>query len=389
MVPVTPTIWLASAGFVATAISFGPARMGFGLFLPTFREAFDLSTTQAGFIASLGFLAFLAALPMTAWLGTRVGQRVPVVLGAGSAALGFALVAGAQGSTGLAAGIALAGASAGFCWAPFNDAAERVVSPAARPSALSAIATGTTVGVGATGALYLGVTVGAFDWRLVWGMFAALGLAGAIVAMRGVPGGRVAERARTTDTRGFLRRDVAPLYGAALCFGISNAVYLAFAADHVVASGGLDGLPDEGAAAMIFLSYGICGLAGLTTGRLEAWIGLVALLGVIFAAFTGSLVLLALWPGGWGAVLASAGLHGAAVMMISAILSFWSLRLFPGRGSLGFTAALIGVAVGSVAGPAVMGVLADATSLRGALLATAAAPLLATIGFATRVSRRL
>ncbi|MCC5962663.1 MAG: MFS transporter [Rhodobacteraceae bacterium] len=389
MAPLTPTIWLASAGFVATAISFGPARMGFGLFLPTFREAFDLSTTQAGFIASLGFLAFLAALPVTAWLGTRIGQRMPVVLGAVSATLGFALVAGAQGSTGLAAGVALAGASAGFCWAPFNDAAERVVSPAVRPNALSAIATGTTVGVATTAALYLGVTVGAFEWRGVWGLFAALGLAGAILAARGVPSGRVTERARTTDTRGFLRREVAPLYGAALCFGISNAVYLAFAADHVVASGGLDRLPDEGAAAMIFLGYGICGLAGLTTGRLEAWVGLVALLGMIFAAFTGSLVLVALWPGGWGAVVVSAGLHGAAVMMISAILSFWSLRLFPGRGSLGFTAALVGVAVGSVAGPAVMGVLADATSLRGALLATAAAPLLAWIGFAIRVPGRL
>ena len=384
----TPTIWLALAGFVATAISFGPARMGFGLFLPTFREAFDLDTTQAGFIASLGFLAFLIALPLAAWLGRRVGQRVPVVLGAMSASVGFALVAVAQGSMGLTAGVTLAGASAGFCWAPFNDAAERVVSPGVRPGTLSAIATGTTVGVAVTGALYLGVTSGGIDWRFVWGMFAVLGLAGALLAARGVPGGRVAKSAQTTDTRSFLRREAAPLHGAALCFGISNAVYLAFAADHVVASGGLDGLPEGGAAAMIFLSYGLCGLAGLATGRLEAWIGLVALVGVIFAAFTGSLVLVALWPGGWGSVLVSAGLHGAAVMMISAILSFWSLRLFPGRGTLGFTAALIGVAVGSVLGPAVMGALADVTGLKTALLATAAVPLLAAILFAIRVPRR-
>lgn len=199
--------------------------------------------------------------------------------------------------------------------------------------------------------------------------------------MRGVPGGRVAECSQSTDTRGFMRRDVAPLYGAALCFGISNAVYLAFAADHVVASGGLDGLPDKAAAAMIFLSYGICGLAGLATGRFEAWIGLVALLGVVFAAFAGSLVLVAWGPGAWGAVLVSAGLHGAAVMMVSAILSFWSLRLFPGRGSLGFIAALIGVAIGSVVGPAAIGVLADMASLTAALLITASIPLTASLAF--------
>ena len=389
MAAMTPTIWLASAGFVATAISFGPARMGFGLFLPTLREAFDLDTKQAGFIASLGFLAFLIALPVTAWLGRQVGQRMPVVLGAVSASLGFAVVASAQNSAGLGVGITLAGASAGFCWAPFNDAAERVVSPAMRPSSLSTIATGTTIGVAATGALYLGVNFDAFDWRLIWGAFAAFGLAGAILAMRGVPGGRVAECSQTTDTRGFVRRDVAPLYGAALCFGISNAVYLAFAADHVVASGGLDGLPDKAAAAMIFLSYGICGLAGLATGRFEAWLGLVALLGIIFAAFASSLVLVALVPRAWGAVLVSAGLHGAAVMMVSAILSFWSLRLFPGRGSLGFIAALIGVAIGSAVGPAVLGVVAEATSVAAALLLTATIPLIASLGFAIWAIRYL
>ncbi|MFP4127057.1 MAG: hypothetical protein ACLFU0_10480, partial [Alphaproteobacteria bacterium] len=115
------TLRLAAAGFVATAIAFGPARMGFGLFLPAFREDFALSTTAAGLVASGGFLAFLLALPLTAWLAAQIGQRAPVVAGALSAAIGFALVASASGSAALAAGVALAGASAGCCWAPFND----------------------------------------------------------------------------------------------------------------------------------------------------------------------------------------------------------------------------------------------------------------------------
>jgi hypothetical protein len=57
----TPATRLTAAGFVATAVAFGPARMGFGLFLPGFREEFALSTSAAGMIASGGFLAFLAA----------------------------------------------------------------------------------------------------------------------------------------------------------------------------------------------------------------------------------------------------------------------------------------------------------------------------------------
>jgi predicted MFS family arabinose efflux permease len=382
----TPTLRLASAGFIATAIAFGPARMGFGLFLPAFREDFALSTTLAGFVASGGFLAFLLALPLTAWLAVRIGQRAPVVAGALSAAAGFALVAAAPGSAALAAGVALAGASAGFCWAPFNDAAERVVPPQARPGALSAVSTGTTTGVAAAGALALAVTFGALDWRMAWGVFAVAGLVAASAALVGVPAGR-GGTAGGGKGPPLVRRDALPLHGAALLFGATNAVYLSFAADRVVAAGGLPGLPEDGASAVIFLTYGGCGLLGLATGRIEARLGLPLLLAAIFVAFAASLALVAVTPGSWPGVVVSAGLHGAAVMTISAVLSFWSLRLFPGRGSLGFTAALIAAAIGSVLGPASAGALVDAVGAEAAFLALALPPTAVALAFAVRGSR--
>jgi predicted MFS family arabinose efflux permease len=381
-----PTLRLAAAGFVATAIAFGPARMGFGLFLPAFREDFALSTTLAGLVASGGFLAFLLALPLTAWLATRIGQRAPVVAGALSATAGFTLVAVASGSTALAAGIALAGASAGFCWAPFNDAAERVVPPVARAGALSAVSTGTTLGVAAAGALALGVTFGAFEWRTAWGVFAAAGVVAALAATVGVPGGRRGAGGGDAGRR-LVHREALPLYGAALLFGATNAVYLSFAADRVVAAGGLPGLPDDGASAVVFLAYGGCGLVGLATGRIEARVGLAALLAAIFTAFAASLALVALAPGSWPGVVVSAGLHGAAVMTISAVLSFWSLRLFPGRGSLGFTAALVAAATGSVLGPASAGPLVEAIGPRAAFATLALPPLAVALAFAARAAR--
>lgn len=379
---------LASAGFVATAVAFGPARMGFGLFLPTFREAFALSTTMAGLVASLAFSAFLIALPLTAWLGGRVGQRVPIVAGALSAMIGFWVVASASDVGELALGIALAGASAGLCWAPFNDAAERVVPEADRPGALSAVSTGTTVGVAGAGALFLAVTLGSLDWRVPWVVFGVMALVAALMALYGVPGGRTTPNPGTAGQPKLFRRNVISLYVVAMCFGASNSVYLSFAADHVVAGGGLPGITEQSAAAVIFLGYGLCGLVGLATGRLEAWLGLNVLIATIFSAFTASLALVAIFPGVWSAVVVSAALHGGAVMTISAVLAFWSLRLFPGRGSTGFTIALIGVALASVIGSATAGLLADATSLATALLATSAAPLIAAIIFIGRARSR-
>lgn len=366
---------LSLAGFMANAIAFGPARMGFGLFLPMFRGAFDLSTTQAGLIASGGFLAFLVALPLTAWLALRVGQRAPVLAGAWAAVAGFALIAQAADPATLAVGVALAGTSAGFCWAPFNDATERVVPSDRQPGTLSAVATGTTVGVAAAGALALAVSTDALGWRAVWGAFAMIAVVAALVASIGMPAGRGRlDPGGATGAglvRQVLRSRLVPLYVIALIFGATNGMYLSFAADRVVAAGALTGIAERAGASVVFLAYGVFGILGLATGMMEVRLGLARLIALIFSAFAGSLALIAVLPGSLSGVVTSAGLHGAAVMMISAVLSLWTLRLFPGRGSLGLTVALISVAAGSVLG----------TVLAGALI-TAVGPAVAFVMFA-------
>ena len=401
----TPATRLTTAGFVATAVAFGPARMGFGLFLPAFRNEFALSTGTAGMIASGGFLAFLLALLASGWLGRRHGERVPVIVGALAASIGFLAVAAAGEPMLLALGIALSGASAGLCWAPFNDAAERVLADTARAGALSVISTGTAFGVVAAAVLAFAVTQGALDWRAAWIGFAIGGLALAGLALVGLPSSRRgAEPAREAMAQIVLtalpsvpspplararltQRAAMPLYATAFCYGMANAVFLSFAADRVVAAGGLPGLPNEAASTVIFLGYGICGVLGLATGWIEARTGLAPLLCAIFAAAALSLVLIGLAPTSWGAVLAASGLHGVAVMMVSALFSFWSLRLFPGRGTLGFTATLLSVAAGSVIGPLVAGFLAASVGPEVMFLAAAMPPLATALWFGSKLGR--
>jgi len=406
----TPATRLTAAGFVATAVAFGPARMGFGLFLPSFREEFALSTSTAGLIASGGFLAFLLALLASAWIGRRYGERVSVVSGALAAAVGFAAVAAAGTPVLLALGIALAGTSAGLCWAPFNNAAERVVPDEMRATALSVVSTGTTVGVLAAAGLALAVIQGPLEWRGAWIGFALAALGLAAITRVGLPSSRPPKPARDPVVQilqvglpaqlsaeptpemvaagaTLTQRAAMPLYSTALCFGMTNAIFLSFAADRVVAAGGLAGLPDEAASAVIFLGYGIFGLLGLATGRVEARIGLAPLFCIIFTAGALSLVLIALAPTSWTAVIAASGLHGMAIMMVSAVFSFWSVRLFPGRSTLGFTAALLSVATGSVLGPVLAGLLAEAQGPQVMFLAAAIPALATALWFGSKLSR--
>ena len=61
-------------------------------------------------------------------------------------------------------------------------------------------------------------------------------------------------------------------------------------------------------------------------------------------------------------------------MMTSAVLAFWSERLFPALPSLGFTAALVASAAGSVLGPSVAGMAVDAYGPATMFLAAATLP---------------
>jgi len=384
--------------------------MGFGLFLPAFRDEFGLSTSTAGLVASGGFFAFLVALLASAGVGRRFGERASVTTGAVAASLGFGLVATAGTPGVLGSGVALAGVSAGLCWSPFNDAAERVVAEDARATVLSVVSTGTSFGVIAAASIAFAVSEDALNWRGAWLGFALGGVVLVAITRAGMPSSRgpwpnrdaftsIVELnlpsnppTETTPTLAaarvsLLQRAARPLYVSALVFGMTNAIFLSFAADRVVGAGGLPGLPHEAASVAIFLAYGFFGLVGLAAGRIEAKVGLTPLLLAIFAAATLSLILVGLAPTSWPAVVAASGLHGMAIMTVSAVFSFWSLRLFPGRGSLGFTAALLAMASGSVVGPAWAGLVAAAHGPTIMFLVAAAPSLAMALWFGGKVGR--
>ncbi|MCJ8519434.1 hypothetical protein ABID21_002344 [Pseudorhizobium tarimense] len=50
-----------------SAITFGPGRMAYGMFLPQLRDEFGLGAGTGGAIAGLGFAAFFLALLATAY----------------------------------------------------------------------------------------------------------------------------------------------------------------------------------------------------------------------------------------------------------------------------------------------------------------------------------
>lgn len=368
---------LSIAGFAATAVSYGPARMGFGLFVPEFKSAFAMSPAMVGIVSSLGFAGFFIGLLIAQFILDRKGPEAPILAGLAAATLGMGIIALASGVAVLAVGVLIAASSAGFAWTPFNDAVHRKVRDVDRPTALSEISTGTSVGITLAGAVALVMGVYGFHWRICWTMFTVTGALTLMInwiAMRQID--KSPDEGREKRWPDLLQPEAAPLFGTAFVFGVTSAVYISFAADRF-AGQGVQGVPDSWAPSLAFIFYGIFGLTGLVTGRVRDRVGLPVLLRLLLLAGAASLALVALFPGSWLGLVSSAGLQGIHVMMTSAVLAFWSERLFPAFPSLGFTTTLLATAGGSVIGPALAGLASGEFGLAVMFCGTAVIPLAA------------
>jgi len=348
---------LGLAGFFATAATFGPARNAYGLFLPEIRDEFGLSTQMLGLTASGLYVGYLAALIAVGVISARTGPRLPVLLGLLSAGAGTALVALSPNPAVLAAGVVLAGTGAGWSWAPYNDAVGEKVPTPLEDRVLSVISTGTAFGIAVTGLAALAATLYGLPWRGAWFAFAAgsllvAALNAALLPRTSADGG---ESAGWPGLGWFWCAASAPLFGVALLFGVVNAVYWSFAADLV--SGASGSAPIAGP--LLYLALGVFGSAGLLTGDAAARFGLGRTLAATLVSLGVAAGLMGLAPGSPVAVAVSAALFGPGVMFMSALLSVWSSAVFRERPSTGFSAALFMFGIGSIAGPAAAGAMAE------------------------------
>lgn len=359
--------------------------MGFGLFVPEFRAVFSLDATAVGLISALGFAGFFAALLLAQILLDRRGPALPVLTGLGAATLGIGLVTVAPNALVLCAGVFFAAASAGFAWTPFNDAVHRKIRDVDRPTALSEISTGTSAGIAAAGLAALAMGLTGLSWRLCWAVFLIASAAAFLAnwaALRDVE--KAPAQPRDPGWRDLWQAAMGPPVAVAFAFGTTSAIYISFAADHLTGAGGVTGLPTAATPALVFICFGVAGLAGLLTGRFRAAIGLPLLLRLTMLAGALSLALLGVLPGGWPALAGSAGLQGVHVMVTSAILAFWTERLFPDMPTRAFTAALLACAAGNILGPALGGLVHDALGPRAMFLGAAVVPAALLIGLGER-----
>lgn len=393
------------AGFFATAVAYGPARTGYGLLLPEMRDDFDLSGTLSGLIAGSQQVAYLVALLITTLFISRLGTRLMALLGASCAVVGMFVVAASSSTVSLAAGIAIAGMSAGFSWSSFNDAVRRHVTAEGQGFVLSLVSTGTSAGIAASGLLVVGLMGTDGSWRLAWVVFTVTAVGAALfctllvpratsgtsttsppsyrnsLKARAVFGGSCKRNGTGSDVaRVSVTDKAARLVGVAFVFGVVNAFYWTFAAD--LATAGIDSAIPIGA--LLYVFSGVAGLAGLSTGACESRFGLSLTLKGSLLSLSIGLGLLGLFNDWTSLTLLSATAYGVGVMFMSALLSIWSSRVFADRPSVGFSFILIVFGAGGAIGPPVLGFAADSFGLSASFIIASILTLALCLGIRLR-----
>ncbi|MGB3682349.1 MAG: MFS transporter [Rubrobacteraceae bacterium] len=361
------TTRLALSGLSAIAVAYGFARYGYGLFVPAFREEFGLSTEAVGYISSGAYAAYLFAMVLTGFLVGRTGPRFPVVVGALAAGVGMLLISFSWGVVPLAVGAALAGTSPGFCWAPFSDAVAMLVEKERRNRVLSVVSTGTTFGLILVGPVVVLVSRigGGSGWRYALALFAVAAFGSALWNLKLLPNEPYRDSGARTDEKlgigWFLGWKSAPLLGQAFCYGLVAAFYYTYAVDLVRRFGF-----SEEWGPILWSLVGVAGVTGVLSGDAVSRFGLGHCLAACLLVLAASIGALSVAAGSGLLVAGSALAFGASYMPIAAFLALWSGNVFHERPAMGFSAVLFALALGSISGPAVLGAVAGAISLKAA-----------------------
>lgn len=360
---------LVAGGTALIACTYGLARFGYGLFLPTFRADFALSSTLSGLLATGAFGSYCAAALLSRRLVGSGRSRSAAALAGLLAAGGCVAVAAASNTAVLGVALLVAGSGAGLASPALVALVDRAVPAADRPRAQTVVNAGTGLGVLLAGPLALALTG---HWRVAWLCFAALTVLATVATVRAAAS--PSNEAPATPSGAIASspwRRLGPAVVAALLAGAGSAAVWTFGRDLVVTAGELGPL----AATAFWVVLGAAGVTGAVAGDAvrrwdvpRTWTTCAGILAVATAG-------LALAPDEPVIAFACAAAFGGSYVALSGVLITWGTQLHPDSPGSANAVLFFTLAAGQALGALLLGSLTDLTS---PLTAFAAAAALAT-----------
>ncbi|HER35421.1 MAG: MFS transporter [Halothiobacillaceae bacterium] len=344
---------LFGAGLIA--ITYGLARFAFGLFVPPIRAELGLTPEVIGLIGALPLISFVFASFAAPTLARRLGARYTAMLSGTLGASGLLVISQSTDATSLGIGVFACGLSTGLMMPALSGAMQAVVERSMHGRVSSIMNAGTSVGVAVAvpAVLFL-----ADAWRLAYGSFVVLAVAGLVATWYVIPSvSRVSpsDTARPPSITRLQWWRLGRLSVFSFLMGFVSAAYWIFAPDLVVNLGKLP----PGATGLLWLAVGVAGLGGAVVADLADRNNPAITQALMLMMLSTSLALLAAAPGNVLLAGFSALVFGLAYMSLTGLYLMTGIRLLPGRLSLGPVLPFVAVSLGQAAGSPVVGVLID------------------------------
>ena len=342
-------------GATLIAISFGLARFAFGLFVPPIRAELDLTPDLIGIIGALPLISFLLASLVAPLAADRLGARNTAVLSAGFGAVGLALISQASGPLSLGAGVFACGICTGLMMPALTAAMQALVKRSMHGRVSAVMNAGTSIGVAVAvpAVLFL-----AGAWRLAYGSFAVLAVIGMIAAWYVIPSVSRVMPSNATPAPPISSLQWSRLFRLSLfafVMGFVSSAYWIFGPDLAVTLGALP----SGATGWLWLAVGIAGLGGAVVADLADRNNAPITQALMLMMLAASLALLAASPGQIVIAIFSALVFGLAYMSLTGLYLMTSIRLLPGRLSMGPVLPFMAVSLGQAAGSPILGMLVN------------------------------
>ena len=363
-----------------TATSYGLCRYAYGLFIPIFRDAFNLSDEILAFIASISYASYFMMALLGIYISSKMDPRKSLLLGGGTATVGMMLIAMAPSAVVLALGVAIAGVTPGLAYTPISELIVTLVSHQRQRTVYAIINSGTSLGVMLSSPIAI-LFEGAWRWSWIgFSFFALISTLWCAWIIPKFPKSKTvnADSVASVTVAAVLSPERQRLFFIALVIGVATSVYWTFSVDLITTSSGqsvqLVGITlDSGLIAQLFwMVVGLAGFAGMFAGAVVDRMGVRSAL-ILFQMGIAVATALLASVDHLSAIIISAVVFGAFFVFVAATLGMWSLEVFQDIPAIGFGLTFLLLSAGQFIGPILTGALVGSIGLHGVFFLSAAA----------------
>lgn len=337
-------------GLLMIALTYGIARFGFGLLIPSISKDLNISSTTVGLISSSSYLAYCIAIVLSSVYANKIDSKKILTISGLTAVIGMLLVAISSNTFVLAIGVFVAGASTGFASPSLGNIVNLNLRVNEKNKSNTWINAGTGFGILISGPL---VFLMGENWRNIYVIFILVGIVILISNLIFIP----KSQSHVEITKHYKIISIFKLgfkiIVSSFILGFCSSIYWTFSKVYI------DQFNTHNESILFWMIVGISGIIGGFSSSIEEKIGNKKTYLIVVIMISLSMLIITIQPSNNVLNDLSAVLFGSSYILLTGIYILWGIKIFPKDHSIGIGLPFLVLAIGQLVGSSVSGLFID------------------------------